>query len=265
MYSFQIWYGESRLIYPDLMNPCLHPPIHATCTLPKQNQQHARAEEEEAAEAAKVHFSPIGLLTFGRRRHTADSRTGGRGKEGGGNFLMVSRPTCVEGSGRQLEGGKGDKKAFGNFRRLNLPNHVRYFFFFFWHLCDIVFPNVSNIHIVETFLQKKWRNQVHRAFIWLWRGWRTLSGGDVHLVPTFFISSSYSPFSRSFSFSFWHFYRKHVIAAISPSLYLSHTKIGIFFCWSNFPPRVGLECRHFLCLRDTANSLKNLEKGKRWV
>ena len=160
-------------------------------------------------------------------------------KRRGGNFLMVSRPTCVEGSGRQLEGGKGDKKAFGNFRRLNLPNHVRYFFFFFWHLCDIVFPNVSNIHIVETFLQKKWRNQVHRAFIWLWRGWRTLSGGDVHLVPTFFISSSYSPFSRSFSFSFWHFYRKHVIAAISPSLYLFHTKIGIFSAGVIFPQRLA--------------------------
>ena len=133
------------------MNPCLHPPIHATCTLPKQNQQHARAEEEEAAEAAKVHFSTIGLLTFSLR-HTADSRTGGRvGKRRGReNFLMVS--PSVEGSGRQLEGGKGDKKAFGNFRRLNLPNHVRYFFFFFWHLCDIVFPNVSNVGIVDMFL-----------------------------------------------------------------------------------------------------------------
>ena len=37
------------------------------------------------AEAAKVHFSTIGLLTFSRR-HTADSRTGGRGKEGGKTF-----------------------------------------------------------------------------------------------------------------------------------------------------------------------------------
>ncbi len=146
------------------------------------------------AEAAKVHFSTIGLLTFSLR-HTADSRTGGRvGKRRGReNFLMVS--PSVEGSGRQLEGGKGDKKAFGNFRRLNLPNHVRCFFFFFFGTCDIPKCVKYRYRRYISFL-KKCRNQVHRAFIWLWRGWRTLSGGDVHLVPTFFSSPLLIPHFR---------------------------------------------------------------------